>query len=660
MSNEYLDEKIEEREPDWEQKKIDVEKEYVHLQATMHKNTSMNMNREIQQRMYNKFDTEYAVRCLRWIYELTGIHPPQGGFWSALRDGFLLSRLLIALHPPYGEKWSPRPIKATGVGVFKARAQVTEFITRARQYGASSTITVDNLYDGTNLSQVLTIIGALSKEAEKRNFNGPTMIAHRKKGSPSVLMKRPSMTGFDLEESLDTCDSARGDTLRGKRCTVVAKFREGDKIDFLLLHSKNWLYEWAPGTVLKFKSNLNSKLDLPDEPEYSVIATNPEIYGLDPNEAITVPTNYIRPQCEEKLQLISSDMKVIPDGGSENKIVPIVQELIETEETYYAGLSNIIIRYYDCLFVDGSKRILPESYKSKILYYDLETFFNMHRELFKMLKRTRSIPGVIVANCDWLKMYCKYCNNYESLLVEIRKLRQKREVNARWLDIEKKVKLNIESLLITPIQRIPRYELLLGQMLKYTSKNHPQRVTLKFAKAKIEMIARKLNDAKDRIERSTKFLKALDMVTEVPSDIKLWASDRYFIKEQEFRRKSTSMYYTVKNVRLLLFNDMLVYIEKSGKFKQRIMLNSISAVRPFSKENLKEGAFAIQIRIRGADSVEVFAKDEVIQNEWVKLILDQRGIYTSPRFSAKNPMTSTTTMHNSDFLRDLIVSRAAV
>merc|ERR1719320_711958 len=256
----------------------------------MHKNTSMNLNREIQQRMYNKYDPDEAIRCLRWIYEVTGIFPPDGGFWSALRDGFLLSRLLIALHPPYGEKWNPRPFKASSIAAFKARAQVAEFIKRSREYGASSTMTVDNLFEGTNLSQVLTIIGALSREANKRNFNGPRMIplSVRKKGRVAALMKRPSMTGFDLHKNLVRSDSEDGGQRdkRDKRGKSVSKFREGDKVDFLLLHSKEWLYEWAPGTILKCTHSLSpTSLGVPDELEYSVIASDPETYHLEPDVA---------------------------------------------------------------------------------------------------------------------------------------------------------------------------------------------------------------------------------------------------------------------------------------------------------------------------------------------------------------------------------------
>jgi len=659
MSNEK-DEKIAEIEADWEQKRLDIEKEYVSLQVTMHKNTSMKLNREIQQRMYNKFDTDDALNCLRWIYEVTGIFPREKGFWGALRDGFLLSKLLITLHPPYGNDWNPRRFKANSIAAFKARAQLATFIERAREYGASSTMTVDNLYDGTNLSQVLTIIGALSREAEKRNFDGPRMIqTNRKKGRVAALMKRPSMTGFDLHQNIYRSDS-EDEMWRDKRGSrLTSKFREGDKIDFLLLHCKEWLYEWAPGTILKCAGSISSTtLGVPNELEYSIIASQPETYHLEPDEAITIAGSYIRPRCKENFQLISANMEVRPEGGRENKIVQIVQELIETEATYLGGLSDIIIKYYDGLFGDGTKGILPEEFKSKILYYDLDTFYTMHRELYMTLKRARSIPGVIVANCDWLKMYCRYSNNYEKLLKEIRELRKNREVNQRWNETEKKVGQNIESLLITPIQRIPRYELLLKEMLKYTSKNHPQRITLKFAQAKITTIARKLNDAKDRIDKSTKLVKALEMITDVPSNVKLWASNRYFIKEQEFRRKSTSMYYTVKPCRLLLFNDMLVYADKSGKFRQLIMLVSIISVRAFSKENMKEGKFAIEIAVEKESSVEVFAKDETIQKEWIQLIEDQREECAAEIYSSRDH--SNTTIRTKDFLRDAVTSRITI
>jgi len=123
----------------------------------------------IEPRKIAKFDSEDALIALRWIYDVTGIEPPEFGFWQALRDGYLLCRLLISLHPPFGEKWKPSRIIISNRTTFKARSQITEFITRVKEYGVKSaaSMSVSNLYLGTNLSQVLTILGALSKEAEK-------------------------------------------------------------------------------------------------------------------------------------------------------------------------------------------------------------------------------------------------------------------------------------------------------------------------------------------------------------------------------------------------------------------------------------------------------------------------------------------------------------
>jgi hypothetical protein len=60
-------------------------------------------------------------------------------------------------------------------------------------------------------------------------------------------------------------------------------------------------------------------------------------------------------------------------------------------------------------------------------------------------------------------MYSIYVNNFNLAVGTVRELRKLKE-----FEIFCKEKPDIDSLLILPIQRIPRYELLLDQMIKYT------------------------------------------------------------------------------------------------------------------------------------------------------------------------------------------------
>ena len=66
---------------------------------------------------------------------------------------------------------------------------------------------------------------------------------------------------------------------------------------------------------------------------------------------------------------------------------------------------------------------------------------------------------------------------------------------------------NIQSLMIKPVQRIPRYKLLLKECLKYTSVNHPDHQHLKSAFATISSVAAHINETLRRYENQAKIIE---------------------------------------------------------------------------------------------------------------------------------------------------------
>ena len=72
----------------------------------------------------------------------------------------------------------------------------------------------------------------------------------------------------------------------------------------------------------------------------------------------------------------------------------------------------------------------------------------------------------------------------------------------------KTTKLGLQSYLITPIQRIPRYRLLLQDYIKSTNPEHPDYVLLKNALQKICDIADHLNSTMKNLE-TTMHLKKI-------------------------------------------------------------------------------------------------------------------------------------------------------
>ena len=71
---------------------------------------------------------------------------------------------------------------------------------------------------------------------------------------------------------------------------------------------------------------------------------------------------------------------------------------------------------------------------------------------------------------DFARLYTSYCQGYLAALTELTTLRAKQPRFSDWLDrFTKSVPgWSLEALLIAPVQRLPRYQLFLEQMLAHT------------------------------------------------------------------------------------------------------------------------------------------------------------------------------------------------
>ena len=77
----------------------------------------------------------------------------------------------------------------------------------------------------------------------------------------------------------------------------------------------------------------------------------------------------------------------------------------------------------------------------------------------------------------FFKMYASYCSDHKEAVNLLEKLSKGRSAVRKALDYcNKNAACNgqtLQSLLIQPIQRVPRHKLLLKELLKHTTKTHP-------------------------------------------------------------------------------------------------------------------------------------------------------------------------------------------
>eukprot|EP00005_Dracoamoeba_jomungandri_P013497 CAMPEP_0174275526 /NCGR_PEP_ID=MMETSP0439-20130205/59873_1 /TAXON_ID=0 /ORGANISM="Stereomyxa ramosa, Strain Chinc5" /LENGTH=442 /DNA_ID=CAMNT_0015367637 /DNA_START=847 /DNA_END=2175 /DNA_ORIENTATION=+ len=261
----------------------------------------------------------------------------------------------------------------------------------------------------------------------------------------------------------------------------------------------------------------------------------------------------------------------------------IVKELFETENNYLDNL-KFILKF----FVTPFKELSGEGDKDskKVLSHDaiqcvleaLPTIVDLTTKirsdiLSRMASNDPDLGSIFLEHAPLLSVYSDYVNNYGVASTKLREGRKKsRAVDKLLKKLEDQGETqDFDFYLIIPIQRPPRYELLLREMEKYTLKESRSLANLKLARSKIKVINNIINLRKKEAENREK-------IVDIQNHLKgknlpdLLVTGRLFVREggleivtkNIFHRDSGSDYY------FFMFNDILMKTEKSGGlFKER-------------------------------------------------------------------------------------------
>ena len=170
---------------------------------------------------------------------------------------------------------------------------------------------------------------------------------------------------------------------------------------------------------------------------------------------------------------------------------------------------------YSLLSFSVSVFLQPNIYSFNRLLGDLE------ERLAKWYSEGQRIADIFLGIVKMLKIYTDYVNNYNIALGEIARLRRSSKFvsnhfffllqilnqnpNREFRSFLKTAMnrcngMDINSYLVLPIQRIPRYVMLLEQMYKYTPETHPDHEDLAQVVLDIREVAEYVNDKKRAAE----------------------------------------------------------------------------------------------------------------------------------------------------------------
>jgi RhoGEF domain len=168
----------------------------------------------------------------------------------------------------------------------------------------------------------------------------------------------------------------------------------------------------------------------------------------------------------------------------------VVNEIIATEVAYVTHL-KLALKLYEVplRFSIGGQRELIASPDLDLIFGGVETIYNYSVALLDRLKQLASVAdwdsGTAVFCCAFVEMapffrsYFEYASKYTQASVRLKEIRAQKPAFQEFCTQRKQIgaamKLDVTDLLITPVQRLPRYVLLIDSLLKHTPAGHPDR-----------------------------------------------------------------------------------------------------------------------------------------------------------------------------------------
>ncbi|XP_057353998.1 phosphatidylinositol 3,4,5-trisphosphate-dependent Rac exchanger 2 protein isoform X3 [Manis pentadactyla] len=261
--------------------------------------------------------------------------------------------------------------------------------------------------------------------------------------------------------------------------------------------------------------------------------------------------------------------------------VCVLSELQKTERDYVGTLeflvSAFLHRMNQCAASKVDKNVTEETVK--MLFSNIEDILAVHREFLKVVEEClhpepnaqQEVGTCFLHFKDKFRIYDEYCSNHEKaqkLLLELNKIRTIRTflLNCMLLGGRKHTDVPLEGYLVTPIQRICKYPLLLKELLKRTPRKHSDYAAVMEALQAMKAVCSNINEAKRQMEK-------LEVLEEWQSHIEGWEGSNITDTCTEMLMCGVLLKISSGNIQervFFLFDNLLVYCKR----KHRRLKNS--------------------------------------------------------------------------------------
>ncbi|KAF4523303.1 hypothetical protein B566_EDAN009426, partial [Ephemera danica] len=246
----------------------------------------------------------------------------------------------------------------------------------------------------------------------------------------------------------------------------------------------------------------------------------------------------------------------------------VVVELYETEKSYVEALQTLVTKYLNPLKGSDNSGLVEATVVDEIFFQvpsillHHEGFLddlNKRLDAWDLRQKIGDIFLDVFTRQSVIDCYTAFINNWQQAKTAIRNTCQSKPAFARFLEAtsrEHKGKLALDSLLIMPVQRIPRYELLIQTLLKHTASTHPDYPFLVSAQRAIHALAVTINCREKEsceAEQQMQQLRELELLLDGAG--RLASPHRTFLRHDAV---TATVGGSSKERMLFLFSDMLL------------------------------------------------------------------------------------------------------
>ncbi|XP_044307357.1 FYVE, RhoGEF and PH domain-containing protein 3 [Varanus komodoensis] len=308
------------------------------------------------------------------------------------------------------------------------------------------------------------------------------------------------------------------------------------------------------------------------------------------------------------------------------KLFNIANELLHTEEAYVKRLHLL-----DQVFCAKlSEAGIPNEVITGI-FSNISSIYCFHGQFLLPELKTRitdewntnpRLGDILQKLAPFLKMYGEYVKNFDRAMDMVNTWIQR---SSPFKDIIQNIQkqeicgnLTLQHHMLEPVQRIPRYELLLKDYLKKLPGESPDR---KDAEKSLELISTAANHSNAAIRKMEKMHKLLEVYERLGGEEDIVNPANELIKEGHIQKLSAKN-GTAQDRYLFLFNSMILYcVPKLRLMGQKFSVREKIDIAGLQVQEIVKQNAAHTFSITGKKrSLELQTRTEEEKKEWIQVI----------------------------------------